>query len=132
MSGVSGGWPVTMDPNAWLQPPSLEVVIAKVRKIINNGILVDIWVGPDDRNSNEYILQVALIQECLELTECLVREDERKCRIHKMDCLGFFMSSVNQNRSVPRPIQKGSGRFRRRHAQKQTELPGTSRDLSIL
>jgi hypothetical protein len=54
-----------MDPNAWLQPPSLEVVIAKVRKIINNGILVDIWVGPDDRNSNEYILQVALIQECL-------------------------------------------------------------------
>jgi hypothetical protein len=96
-----------MDPNAWLQPPSLEVVIAKVRKIINNGILVDIWVGPDDRNSNEYILQVALIQECLELIECLVREDEEKCRIHKMDCIGFFMSSVNQNRGVPRPIQNG-------------------------
>jgi membrane metallo-endopeptidase-like protein 1 len=53
-----GGWPVTMNETEWVEPPSLEVVIAKIRKIINNGILVDIWVGPDDRNSNEYILQV--------------------------------------------------------------------------
>jgi membrane metallo-endopeptidase-like protein 1 len=47
-----------MNETEWVEPPSLEVVIAKIRKIINNGILVDIWVGPDDRNSNEYILQV--------------------------------------------------------------------------
>ena len=50
-----------MNGSDWREPASLEVVIAKIRKIINNGILIDIWVGPDDRNSNEYILQARFI-----------------------------------------------------------------------
>ena len=28
------------------------------RRLINDGIVIDAWVGPDDRNSQKYILQV--------------------------------------------------------------------------
>ena len=51
-----GGWPVTLPD--WKDPPMLEQVLGEVRKLINSGIMIDAWVGPDDRNSDEYILQV--------------------------------------------------------------------------
>ena len=51
-----GGWPVTMSD--WREPPSMEKVLGEVRKLVNSGFLIDAWVGPDDRNSDQYILQV--------------------------------------------------------------------------
>ena len=54
-----GGWPVTFPPGQWLPPPQgLEVVVAQVRRRYNAGILVDLWVGPDDRNSDSHVLQI--------------------------------------------------------------------------
>ena len=53
-----GGWPVTFPHGEWAPPPSLEVIIALVRKRYNAGILVDLWVGPDDRNSDLHVVQI--------------------------------------------------------------------------
>ena len=54
-----GGWPVTFPHGEWTPPESgLEVIIAIVRKRYNAGILVDLWVGPDDRNSDLHVVQI--------------------------------------------------------------------------
>jgi membrane metallo-endopeptidase-like protein 1 len=53
-----GGWPVTFPPGQWRPPPSLEAIVARVRSQYNAGILVDLWVGPDDRNSDEHVVQI--------------------------------------------------------------------------
>ena len=44
----------------WKEPPSIEKVLGEVRKLVNSGFLIDAWVGPDDRNSDQYILQVEI------------------------------------------------------------------------
>lgn len=52
-----GGWPVT-NPN-WVPPNfSIEVLLGRVRGIYNEGVLVEQWVGPDDKNSSVNIIQV--------------------------------------------------------------------------
>ncbi|KAG8284120.1 Membrane metallo-endopeptidase-like 1 [Homalodisca vitripennis] len=52
-----GGWPVTQ-PN-WQEPNvSIEVLLGRLRGDYNEGVLIEQWVGPDDKNSSVNILQV--------------------------------------------------------------------------
>ena len=53
-----GGWPMTFVDEDWVPPPSLEITIALIRKRFNTGVLVDLWVGPDDRDSEQNIIQI--------------------------------------------------------------------------
>ena len=53
-----GGWPITFVDKDWSPPESLEVTVAHIRKRFNTGVLVDIWVGPDDRHSDTNVVQV--------------------------------------------------------------------------
>ena len=53
-----GGWPLTFLDSDWTPPGSLEVTIAKIRKKFNTGVLVDLWVGPDDRDSEVNVIQI--------------------------------------------------------------------------
>ena len=53
-----GGWPITFVDTEWNPPESLEVTVAQIRKRFNTGVLVDIWVGPDDRHSDTNVVQV--------------------------------------------------------------------------
>ena len=53
-----GGWPLTFLDRSWSPPPSLEISVAKIRKKFNTGVLVDLWVGPDDRDSEVNIVQI--------------------------------------------------------------------------
>ena len=53
-----GGWPITFVHTDWVAPESLEVTVAQVRKRFNTGVLVDLWVGPDDRHSDTNVVQV--------------------------------------------------------------------------
>lgn len=52
-----GGWPVAQPE--W-EPPafSIETLLGRLRGEYNEGVLIEQWVGPDDKNSSVNILQV--------------------------------------------------------------------------
>ena len=57
-----GGWPV-LDPN-WTEGKaarldSVESLLGRLRGELNQGVLVEQWVGPDDKNSSVNIIQVS-------------------------------------------------------------------------
>ncbi|KAL3268210.1 hypothetical protein HHI36_007334 [Cryptolaemus montrouzieri] len=59
-----GGWPVTT--NNWTPPKSgIEVLLGKIRGVYNEGILIEQWVGPDDKNSSANIIQIDQMQLAL-------------------------------------------------------------------
>ncbi|KAK4876270.1 hypothetical protein RN001_012692 [Aquatica leii] len=59
-----GGWPVT-DSN-WEPPPfSIEILLGRLRGDYNEGVLVEQWVGPDDKNSSVNIIQLDQMQLAL-------------------------------------------------------------------
>jgi len=65
-----GGWPVadpTWDPDNTL---TLEQLIATLKRNFTLGVIIEEWVGPDDRNSLGHVIQVKMNPE--ELQELLV------------------------------------------------------------
>ncbi|XP_052213119.1 neprilysin-1-like isoform X1 [Dreissena polymorpha] len=52
-----GGWPVTMGTNWRNEDFDLIGLLAKLR-LYNNKLLIDQWVGPDDKNSDIYVIQL--------------------------------------------------------------------------
>lgn len=62
-----GGWPVT-DPN-WDETKAidLETLVAVIKRNFTLGVLIEEWVGPDDRNSEKHIIQVSFVH-CFILT----------------------------------------------------------------
>lgn len=52
-----GGWPV-IEKN-WRPPEySIEVLLGNLKREFSEGIIIEPWVGPDDKNSSVNILQV--------------------------------------------------------------------------
>lgn len=52
-----GGWPVTK--TNWTPPEfSIETLLGRIRGIYNEAVLIEQWVGPDDKNSSVNIIQV--------------------------------------------------------------------------
>ena len=52
-----GGWPAT--DASWVSPSmGIEILLGRLRGNFNQGILLEQWVGPDDRNSSANIIQV--------------------------------------------------------------------------
>jgi len=52
-----GGWPVASQN--WKPPSfSIEVLLGRLRGEYNERVLIEQWVGPDDKNSSVNILQV--------------------------------------------------------------------------
>ncbi|KAG8225257.1 hypothetical protein J437_LFUL006489, partial [Ladona fulva] len=73
-----GGWPVAEGPR-WKPPapiPSsgvgVENLLGRLRKEFNAGILIEQWVGPDDKNSSANIIQVCLTEECVKTAASLL------------------------------------------------------------
>ncbi|KOC68003.1 Membrane metallo-endopeptidase-like 1 [Habropoda laboriosa] len=55
---ILGGWPAVVGPS-WEPPPySIEVLLGRLRGEYNEGVLLEQWVGPDDKNSSANILQL--------------------------------------------------------------------------
>ena len=55
---ILGGWPAVVGPS-WEPPPyPVEVLLGRIRGEYNEGVLMEQWVGPDDKNSSANILQV--------------------------------------------------------------------------
>jgi membrane metallo-endopeptidase-like protein 1 len=43
----------------WKPPDfSIETLLGRIRGVYNEGVLVEQWVGPDDKNSSVNIIQV--------------------------------------------------------------------------
>ncbi|XP_076160206.1 neprilysin-1 [Ptiloglossa arizonensis] len=60
-----GGWPAVVGPT-WKPPSySLEVLLGRLRGEYNEGVLLEQWVGPDDKNSSANILQLDQMQLAL-------------------------------------------------------------------
>ncbi|CAD6235836.1 GSCOCG00008006001-RA-CDS [Cotesia congregata] len=61
-----GGWPVVEGTN-WEPPKNLpiEILLGRIRGEFNEGVLVEHWVGPDDKNSSANILQLDQMQLAL-------------------------------------------------------------------
>merc|ERR1712001_579091 len=58
-----GGWPVTdsaWDPD---RAPELETMLAVIKRNFTLGVLIEEWVGPDDRNSQNHIIQIGMYWE---------------------------------------------------------------------
>ena len=52
-----GGWPVA--EAMWVPPNfSVEYLLGKIKGRLNQGVFIDQWVGPDDKNSSVNIIQV--------------------------------------------------------------------------
>ena len=54
-----GGWPM-IDP-AWDSSTFNWITLVAQLKLYNNDILISQWVGPDIKNSDEYVIQVSKI-----------------------------------------------------------------------
>ncbi|XP_011861521.1 PREDICTED: endothelin-converting enzyme 2-like isoform X2 [Vollenhovia emeryi] len=60
-----GGWPAVVG-TSWKSPPyPLEVLLGRLRGEYNMGVLLEQWVGPDDKNSSANILQLDQMQLAL-------------------------------------------------------------------
>ncbi|XP_012224491.1 neprilysin-1 [Linepithema humile] len=60
-----GGWPAVVG-TSWKPPPyPLEVLLGRLRGEYNEGVLLEQWVGPDDKNSSTNILQLDQMQLAL-------------------------------------------------------------------
>ena len=57
-----GGWPVTTP--GWNENnenvPSLEKLIAMLKRKFTLGVLLEEWIGPDDKHSEDNVIQVGI------------------------------------------------------------------------
>ena len=60
-----GGWPVATpgwDPDS-NSVPSLEKLIAMLKRQFTLGVLLEEWIGPDDKHSENNVIQVSIWQK---------------------------------------------------------------------
>ena len=57
-----GGWPVaTPEWDADSDPvPSLEILTAMLKRKFTLGVLLEEWIGPDDKHSGDNVIQVCI------------------------------------------------------------------------
>ncbi|CAL4073689.1 unnamed protein product [Meganyctiphanes norvegica] len=85
-----GGWPVTKEN--WTSPNfSVEALIGKLRGTYNQGILIDQWVGPDDKNSSVNVIQLDQMQLGLPSREYYLHPSHR----HALTAYLKFMNEVS-------------------------------------
>ena len=56
-----GGWPVTDSEWNSKNAIDLETLVAVIKRNFTLGVLIEEWVGPDDRRSENHIIQVMSI-----------------------------------------------------------------------
>ncbi|KAF7992746.1 hypothetical protein HCN44_005090 [Aphidius gifuensis] len=60
-----GGWPIIEGPS-WKPPKfTIEELLGRLRGDFNEGVLLEQWVGPDDKNSSSNIIQLDQMQLAL-------------------------------------------------------------------
>ena len=54
-----GGWPVADQSWTDTMAPSIETVCGQAMRQLNDAIIFDSWVGPDDTNSSSHVILVS-------------------------------------------------------------------------
>lgn len=54
-----GGWPVADSEWSSEKTISIEHLFGELKQKLNEGILFEVWVGPDDKNSSLHVIQVS-------------------------------------------------------------------------
>ena len=55
-----GGWPVADKRWSSNTNISMEELLGQLKHELNEGILFEVWVGPDDKNSSLHVIQVCI------------------------------------------------------------------------
>ena len=53
-----GGWPVTNPDWSEDDSPDLEQILGILKRNFTMGVLIEEWIGQDDKNSKKHIIQV--------------------------------------------------------------------------
>lgn len=53
-----GGWPVIDHDWSESNVPSMESLFGRMKRKLNDGIILELWIGPDDKNSSVHVIQV--------------------------------------------------------------------------
>lgn len=53
-----GGWPVIDRDWSESNVPSMESLFGRIKRKLNDGIILELWIGPDDKNSSIHVIQV--------------------------------------------------------------------------
>ncbi|XP_042228395.1 neprilysin-1-like, partial [Homarus americanus] len=85
-----GGWPVT-SPNWTLPDFSVETLIGRMRGQLNQGVLIDQWVGPDDKNSSVNVIQLDQMALGLSSRDYFLRTNSTR---RALDAYVKFMTDV--------------------------------------
>lgn len=87
-----GGWPAVVG-TSW-KPPSypLEVLLGRLRGEYNVGVLVEQWVGPDDKNSSANILQVRRQSKAPSVDGCTTPQHPNEWELSKFDLNFIFFN----------------------------------------
>ncbi|XP_064113738.1 neprilysin-1-like [Macrobrachium nipponense] len=93
-----GGWPVTQEN--WTLPEfSVETLIGRLRGELNQGILIDQWVGPDDTNSSVNVIQLDQMVLGLPSRDYFLRANSSR---RALDAYLKFMTDVAELRGANR------------------------------
>ncbi|KAI1296489.1 Neprilysin-2 [Halotydeus destructor] len=72
-----GGWPV--EEPSWISPSlRIEILLGRLRGNYNQGILLEQWVGPDDKNSSVNIIQIDQMSFGLPSREYFLKSSSQK------------------------------------------------------
>ena len=81
-----GGWPVTLTD--WGNPggsgvkrsgpPSLETLLATMKRNFTLGAMLEEWIGPDDRHSQNHVVQIDQMQLGLPSRDYFLHQESQK------------------------------------------------------
>ncbi|XP_011687007.1 PREDICTED: membrane metallo-endopeptidase-like 1 [Wasmannia auropunctata] len=102
-----GGWPAVMG-TSW-RPPSypLEVLLGRLRGEYNMGVLLEQWVGPDDKNSSANILQASLPEADRQDASAMYRKltlQELQREVPQLQWLVYLREFINTPIDEKEPI----------------------------
>ncbi|XP_047352829.1 neprilysin-1-like isoform X1 [Vespa velutina] len=85
-----GGWPAVIGAS-WEPPPyPIEVLLGRLRGEYNEGVLMEQWVGPDDKNSSTNILQLDQMQLALPSRDYYLKKNSEA----ELDAYHRYMTNV--------------------------------------
>lgn len=56
-----GGWPVAGQNWSELNTLSIESLFGRMKRQLNDAVIFELWIGPDDKNSSVHVIQASSV-----------------------------------------------------------------------